>query len=772
MSSPAQEPIQPPVSSPSTKPGKPPFIPPEHGLAHHAWLVEIGAALLVVLILLITESGGLFRDSGSLWHPVVGELILEKEWITKDPFSHTKKDQLWIPFQWLAEVGMAKLYAWAQFDGLFWGTVALFAGMFGWLAGRAVRCGCHPVLALLIIALTFFECCHHFHARPHLFTMAGMCILFAVLSDIESGRMRLVHILWLLPVFVLWTNLHGGVLGGWGTLGFAFLGWGLWWLLDWSSPIQSWKTVGLLILFSAAATATFLVNPYGWDLILMWQRVMQADLPKIINEHAPLNLTSAVGIVVLGEALLYLLILGGIWPRIPRVTWLLPLVWLLLGISRVRHAPLFSIVAMIAMIDMLPYTFWMRWMSKRSDLYIHPKPDDQPEPKWGILGARLFPLLILFVPLVAGLRFVKLDDKRWPLELVPQLQQLAQQPGTVLFNEDLMAGMVIRYVPGMKVFIDDRCELYGEAFLLDYVDALRDNPQKWIQTWEVQYGINVALTYPKSKFTAYLREAPNWKLVQETEAGCLFVRKLFALENSFIYFPQVARDFWQPPVDFQAEDVYLTTSLGDKIHAWWCPQSDAKWTVLFSHGNAGNLSGHARIIPAMRTHLKANVLIYDYPGYGKSSGKPSEKSCHAAALTAYDWLIQTKNIRSDLIILMGQSLGGAMACELAVNKPHLALVLLSTFTSIRDRCEELMGVHVRQLMSHHYDNQVKLKTYFQPILIGHGDQDEVIPVHHGERLFAAAASQQKVFHPIPGGRHNELYSHFFYRMSQFLDSLN
>src|SRR4029077_136750 len=103
------------------------------------------------------------------------------------------------------------------------------------------------------------------------------------------------------------------------------------------------------------------------------------------------------------------------------------------------------------------------------------KADDPKEPLWGIIAARLFPLLILAVPLT-GLRFVELDKDWWPLELIPAMKEQAKKPGVKLFNEDRLAGMVIRYVPELKVFVDDRCELYGEEFLLQYLDAARDRP--------------------------------------------------------------------------------------------------------------------------------------------------------------------------------------------------------------------------------------------------------------------------------------------------------
>lgn len=553
MSSPMPEniPTQTPSLSPLKSKGKEkiPFVPPAHGLAQWAWMAEIGGALLVVLILTVTQTGGLFRDSCCLWHPVVGEKLLNEGWITTDPFSHTFEGRFWIPFQWLGEVTMAKLYALAGYDGIFWATLALFGSMFGWLVGRAVRFGCHPILAILIGSLTFFECCHHFHARPHLATMAGMCFLAALLTDVEAGRLRKLHLLWIVPLFCLWANVHGGVLGGWGTMGIVFFGWGIYWLAGWKSPIDSWKTVGWLLLLCVLATGVFLINPYGYDYMKMWALILKADLPKIIIEHAPLDPFSAVGITVLGEAALYFFILVGTFPKHQtRVMWLLPIVWLILGCSRIRHAPLFSLVAMIAIIDMLPYCRWTQWLAKRSDLYVAPKSDDPKEPIWGILVARLFPLLILSVPFITGLRIVELDKEWWPLELIPALKEQAKKPGVKLFNEDRLAGMVIRYVPELKVFVDDRCELYGEAFLLDYLDAIRDRPSPrlpnpdpeapliltpdeqdrqthWFTQWGKTYGINLALTHPKSKFTAYLRSSPDWKLVQEVKGGCLFVKR-------------------------------------------------------------------------------------------------------------------------------------------------------------------------------------------------------------------------------------------------------
>jgi pimeloyl-ACP methyl ester carboxylesterase len=247
---------------------------------------------------------------------------------------------------------------------------------------------------------------------------------------------------------------------------------------------------------------------------------------------------------------------------------------------------------------------------------------------------------------------------------------------------------------------------------------------------------------------------------------------LLQLENRFIYFPASAREYWQPPPGLRHEDVTLRSGNGDSIHAWWCPQEGATFTILFSHGNAGNLSGHAWIIPAMRDAFKANVLIYDYPGYGKSGGTPSESGCYAAADAAYEWLTKIKGVPTEKIVLMGQSLGASMACELASKRPHRALVLLSPFTSAGDMAHEIFPIFpTKWLMVHRYDNLAKVKNYRQPILIGHAAHDSIIPFGHGKRLFDACPSPAKTFHEIPQGDHNDLDRRYFEAVGTFLQGL-
>lgn len=250
--------------------------------------------------------------------------------------------------------------------------------------------------------------------------------------------------------------------------------------------------------------------------------------------------------------------------------------------------------------------------------------------------------------------------------------------------------------------------------------------------------------------------------------GCLAL--LLGFENKLIYHPTPATQYWMPPQGLSPLDLQLHSDHGEAIHAWWCPDVKAHFTILFSHGNAGNLSNHAWIIPEMRSRFRCNVLIYDYPGFGKSTGSPSESGCYAAANAAYTWLRDVQHIPPDRIILMGQSLGCAMACELATKVEHRGLVLLSPFLSIRAIGQELFPIFpVTWLMHHRYDNKSKLQNYQKPLLIGHSTADEVIPYHHGQDLFAASASKEKTFFKILNESHNALPLPYFEAMNRFLD---
>jgi len=242
------------------------------------------------------------------------------------------------------------------------------------------------------------------------------------------------------------------------------------------------------------------------------------------------------------------------------------------------------------------------------------------------------------------------------------------------------------------------------------------------------------------------------------------------IENSLLFHPVMAKKTWiNPPSSVNVEDVWLHTRDGLRIHAWWlaCPASQG--AILFCHGNAGNLSFWGPVTASLSKILSQPVLIFDYPGYGRSEGQPSEVGCYAAADAAYDWLVHNQRIQPDRLTLFGESLGGGVATDLASRRPHRALVLAKTFTSIPDMARSSMFTSASaSLVRNSFDNLAKIEHCTGPILIAHGDRDRLIPLLQGQQLYEKAR-QPKQFLLLKGCDHNDPYPpDFFATLAQFL----
>src|SRR5262249_13382155 len=182
----------------------------------------------------------------------------------------------------------------------------------------------------------------------------------------------------------------------------------------------------------------------------------------------------------------------------------------------------------------------------------------------------------------------------------------------------------------------------------------------------------------------------------------------------------------------------------------WEPRRAA---ILLSHGNGSNLSRDPGRAYRWREALNRVVLLYDYPGYGKSSGRPSEAGCYAAGEAALRWLVEEQHVPTSDVILIGESLGGATAVELATRHAVRLLVLHGAFTSFPDMAQHRVPFYPsRYLVHNRMDNEAKIGLVRCPVLITHGTADSVVPFRQGERLFAAAR-EPKRFIPLEGHGH-------------------
>lgn len=230
---------------------------------------------------------------------------------------------------------------------------------------------------------------------------------------------------------------------------------------------------------------------------------------------------------------------------------------------------------------------------------------------------------------------------------------------------------------------------------------------------------------------------------------------LSAFENRFVYFPTRADQDWYEPTTLSKQDVSLALADGATIHAWWCPKPGADTALIYAHGNGGNLSHRTPWYEMMQQKLRVSILAFDYPGYGKSTGSPSEAGCYASAEAAWQWLTTTGGISPDRIVLFGESLGGGVVTEIATRHPCRALALYSTFSTMPAVAKELYPIlPTESLMRNRYDNLTKIATLRCPVFIAHGAADRMIAPHHGQRLFDAAHEPKTLFW-IPGADHND-----------------
>ena len=275
----------------------------------------------------------------------------------------------------------------------------------------------------------------------------------------------------------------------------------------------------------AACSLAPLVNPYGYKVIQTWHFIMSADLPKFNVEHAPLDVLSTRGLMVLMLAGLYGVILLGTLRKMPRVSWLLPIVWFYLGLTRNRHIPLFAILAVLTLPEMIPHSRWIDFFRRR-------KYYQQPEAGTGKLHRAnlcIFVLLPAFLFLIAITAprgfFAKPHPKVWPEELLADVRRYESEhpPGTPIFNDMAFGGFLIYNTPDLRVFIDGRCELFGDTFFYEYIDLERK--PEGIEQLAEKYGFNAALVESQSNFDSYLDKEESWTFIGRTPTASFYVRQ-------------------------------------------------------------------------------------------------------------------------------------------------------------------------------------------------------------------------------------------------------
>lgn len=249
-------------------------------------------------------------------------------------------------------------------------------------------------------------------------------------------------------------------------------------------------------------------------------------------------------------------------------------------------------------------------------------------------------------------------------------------------------------------------------------------------------------------------------------AGCR------SLDDRLVYQPaRFPEGRWVPP-GLRFEDAWFDSADGTRLHGWYCPHSAPRDVVLVAHGNGGNLSYDWEMMRLLVDQLHVTAMSFDYRGYGRSEGKPTERGVLADAGAARGWLASKAGVSEPDIVLIGRSLGGGVMVDLTAADGARGLVLESTFTSLPDVAARVFPyVPVRALMRNRMDSLSKIASYRGPLLQSHGSADRLIPIELARQLHEAA-NEPKQFVTIAGADHNWApTSDYLAQLDQFIAAL-
>lgn len=224
------------------------------------------------------------------------------------------------------------------------------------------------------------------------------------------------------------------------------------------------------------------------------------------------------------------------------------------------------------------------------------------------------------------------------------------------------------------------------------------------------------------------------------------------VQESLLFFP--TSEIYRTPSDFGWQYDGVSLEVGQEKTSGWYVHTEAqpKGVILFSHGNAGNISDRLESVGLFRD-MGYDVFLYDYGGYGESTGRPSEERCYEDIRAAWRYLTDERKIAPEEIVLHGRSLGAGPTSQLGTEVVPAAIILESAFTSVPDIAQEFYPIlPVRFVVTIQFDNGEKVGRFRSPVMVVHSVDDDLIPFHHGQKLFELA-HEPKAFLEI-GGDHN------------------
>ena len=266
-------------------------------------------------------------------------------------------------------------------------------------------------------------------------------------------------------------------------------------------------------------------------------------------------------------------------------------------------------------------------------------------------------------------------------------------------------------------------------------------------------------------------------LVALVLVAAAIARENYLFDRWLAFFPE--REITNTPDDLGMpfEEVYFPAKDGTQLHGWFVPGRGDD-TIVWFHGNAGNISNRVYNIMLMNVQVGANLFIFDYRGYGLSEGKPSEKGMYSDGEGVLAYLRSRDDIDHERLVLFGRSLGGCIVAELAMRHQFKAVIIESSFTSVDamsryTRPTLTRFIPTRLLVKSRFDSISKMERIHSPLMVVHGDKDVTVPIHMGRELYAAA-NEPKRFYEIRGATHDDTHmvggKPYFAALREFIDN--
>lgn len=253
--------------------------------------------------------------------------------------------------------------------------------------------------------------------------------------------------------------------------------------------------------------------------------------------------------------------------------------------------------------------------------------------------------------------------------------------------------------------------------------------------------------------------------------GVLLQLSKQSIDELLLFFPSKHPEGNWQPTGLTFEDAWFTADDGTKLHGWYCPVDKPKSVILYTHGNGGNITHRIDHLRKLQSDLKSTTLIFDYRGYGRSEGTPTVAGILKDARAARKYLADKANVKESQIVLLGESLGGAVAVTLAGEDGARGLVLENTFSSLKDVATHHYPKLAWMVPAGKLDSLAMIKKYSGPLLQCHGDTDRTIPYALGQKLNEAATGR-KTWVKLPGHDHNDPLPMEYYRaLNEFLTAL-